>query len=75
MNVAIIIIIMKNCNDFQVHRCIEYMRELEAAKDQGSCAWRVNPRGSRVSAFAERVREHVLLCVRGGRGMRNSLCG
>jgi len=30
------IIIMKNCNDFQVHRCIECMRELEAAKDQGS---------------------------------------
>jgi len=26
---------MKNCNDFQVHRCIECMRELEAAKDQG----------------------------------------
>ena len=36
MNVAIIIIIMKNCNDFQVHWCIECMRELEAAKDQGS---------------------------------------
>jgi len=36
MNDAIMIIIMKNCNDFQVHRCIEYMRELEAAKDQGS---------------------------------------
>jgi len=36
MNVAIIIIIMKNCNDFQVHRCIECMRELEAAKDQES---------------------------------------
>jgi len=30
------IIIMKNCNDFQVHRCIECMGELEAAKDQGS---------------------------------------
>jgi len=36
MNVAIIIIMMKNCNDFQVHRCITCMRELEAAKDQGS---------------------------------------
>jgi len=35
MNVAIIIVIMKNCNDFQVHRCIERMRELEAAKDRG----------------------------------------
>ena len=36
MNDAIMIIIMKNCNDFQVHRCIECMRELEATKDQGS---------------------------------------
>ena len=36
MNDAIMIIIMKNCNDFQVHCCIECMRELEAAKDQGS---------------------------------------
>jgi len=36
MNDAIMIIIMKNCNDFQVHRCTECMRELEAAKDQGS---------------------------------------
>ena len=36
MNDAIMIIIMKNCNDFQVHRCIECMRELEAVKDQGS---------------------------------------
>jgi len=36
MNDAIVIIIMKNCNDFQVHRCIECMGELEAAKDQGS---------------------------------------
>ena len=36
MNDAIMIIVMKNCNDFQVHRCIECMRELEAAKDQGS---------------------------------------
>jgi len=36
MNVAIMIITMKNCNDFQVHRCIKCMRELEAAKDQGS---------------------------------------
>jgi len=36
MNVAVIIIIMKNCNDFQLHRCVECMRELEAAKDQGS---------------------------------------
>jgi len=36
MNVAITIIIMKNCNDIQVHQCIECMRELEAAKDQGS---------------------------------------
>jgi len=34
MNVAIIIIIMKNCNDFQVHRYIECMSELEAVKDQ-----------------------------------------
>jgi len=36
MNDAIMIIKMKNCNDFQAHRCIECMRELEAAKDQGS---------------------------------------
>ena len=36
MNDAIMITIMKNCNDFQVHRCIECMRELEAAKDQES---------------------------------------
>jgi len=36
MNDAIMNIIMKNCNDFQVHRCIECMRELEAARDQGS---------------------------------------
>jgi len=36
MNDAIMIIIKKNCNDFQVHRCIKCMRELEAAKDQGS---------------------------------------
>jgi len=36
MKDAIMIIIMKNCNDFQVHRCTECMRELEAAKDQGS---------------------------------------
>jgi len=36
MNDAIMIIIMKNCNGFQVHRCIECMRELEAAKDQES---------------------------------------
>jgi len=35
MNVAIMIITMKNCNDFQVHRCIECMRELEVAKHQG----------------------------------------
>jgi len=36
MNDAIMIIIMKNCNDFQVHRFIECLRELEVAKDQGS---------------------------------------
>jgi len=36
MKDAIMIIIMKKCNDFQVHRCIECMGELEAAKDQGS---------------------------------------
>jgi len=36
MNDAIMIIIMKNCNDFQIHRCVQCMRELEAAKDQGS---------------------------------------
>jgi len=36
MKDVIIIIIMKNCNGFQVHRCIECMEELEAAKDQGS---------------------------------------
>jgi len=36
MNHAIMIMIMKNCNDFQVHRCIVCMRELEAAKDQES---------------------------------------
>jgi len=29
------IITMKNCNHLQVHRYIECMRELEAAKDQG----------------------------------------
>ena len=40
INDAIIIIIMKNCNDFQVHRCIECMRELEAAKDQGNLGCR-----------------------------------
>ena len=27
---------MKNCNDFQIHQCIEWMREFEAAKDHGS---------------------------------------
>jgi len=27
MNDAMMIIIMKNCNDFQVHRCIECMKE------------------------------------------------
>jgi len=36
MNDVIMIIIMKNCDEFQVRRCIECMRELEAAKDQGS---------------------------------------
>ena len=36
MKDAILIIIMKNCNDFQVHPCVECMGELEAAKDQGS---------------------------------------
>jgi len=36
MKDAIMIIIMKNCNDFQVHRCTECMGELEATKDQGS---------------------------------------
>jgi len=36
MNDPFMIIIMKNCNDFQVHQCMECMRELEAAKDQGS---------------------------------------
>ena len=36
MKDAIMIIIMKNCNDFQVHRCIECMGDLDAAKDQGS---------------------------------------
>jgi len=36
MKDATVIIIMKNCNDYQVHRCIECMGELEAAKDQGS---------------------------------------
>jgi len=36
MNDAMMIIIMKNCNDFQVHRCIECMKEWEVAKDQGS---------------------------------------
>ena len=35
MNVAVIIIII-NCNGFHVHRCIECIRELETAKDQGS---------------------------------------
>jgi len=36
-----------------------------------SCARRVNPRGLRVPAFAERVREPALLCVRvpGGCGL------
>jgi len=29
-----------------------------------SCAGRVNPRGLRIPAFAERVREPALLCVR-----------
>jgi len=36
VDVVIIIIVMKNYNDFQVHRCIECMRELEAVKNQGS---------------------------------------
>ena len=36
MSGAIIIIMMNNCNDVQVHRCIECTRALEAAKDQGS---------------------------------------
>jgi len=55
-----------------------------------SCAGRVNPRGLRVPAFAGRVQEPALLCVRGGlnllrgglylvrvwggRKLRNSLC-
>jgi len=34
MNVAIIVIIMKNCNDLQVHR-IECMRVLESAGHLG----------------------------------------
>ena len=40
-----------------------------------SCAERVNPRGLRVPAIAGQVREPVLLCMRGGRRMGNSLCG
>ena len=40
-----------------------------------SCAERVNPRGLRVPAFAGQVRESVLLCMRCGRRMGNSLCG
>jgi len=53
-----------------------------------SCAGRVDPRGLRVPAFAGRVREPALRCVRvrggcglyllrvrDGRGLRNSLCG
>jgi len=46
MNDAIMIIIMKNCNNFQVHRCIECMRELEAAKDQGSSRLQASHRRS-----------------------------
>jgi len=38
-----------------------------------SYAERVNPRGLRVPAFAEQVLEPVLLCMRGGRRMGNSL--
>jgi len=33
------------------------------------CEERVNPRGLRVPSFAGRVREPVLVCVRGGRGL------
>ena len=40
-----------------------------------SCAERVNPRGLRVPAFAGQVREPVLLCIRGGRRIGNSLFG
>jgi len=40
-----------------------------------SCAERVNPRGLRVPVFAGQVRESVLLCMRCGRRMGNSLCG
>jgi len=53
-----------------------------------SCAGRVDPRGLRVPAFAGRVREPALRCVRvrggcglyllrvrDGRGLRNSLFG
>jgi len=36
---------------------------------------RVNPHGLRVPAFAGQVREPILLCMRGGRRMENSLCG
>jgi len=46
MNDAIMIIIMKNCNDFHVHQCIECMRELEAAKDQGSSRLQTSHRRS-----------------------------
>jgi len=45
--------------------------------DVESCSGRVNPCVLRVPAFARRVREPVLLCVRvrGGRRLRNSSCG
>jgi len=46
MNDAIMINIMKNCNDFQVHQCVECMRELEAVKDQGSSSLQTSDRRS-----------------------------
>jgi len=55
MNDAIMIIIMKNCNDFQVHQCIDYMRELEAAKDQGSSRLQTSQRRSCFQCKGNRV--------------------
>ena len=64
--VAIIIITMKNCNDFQVHRCIECIRELEAAKDQGSSRLQCRPKDDAAYSVMEQcitVSRSLLLWV------------
>jgi len=42
MNDAIMIIIMKNCNDFQVHRCIECTREFITKDSVPTCLFVIN---------------------------------